>query len=76
MLLKMFSGVKNNMLAKLRVEKFLSVEYVKLINELLDLLKDPEYTKDQVYIRLDYIKDQIIKKYNLSDKDFENVDKK
>ena len=76
MLLKMFSGVKNNMLAKLSVEKFLSVEYVKLINELLDLLRDPEFTKDQVYIRLDYLKWQIIKKYNLSDKDFENVDKK
>ena len=50
MLLKMFSGVKNNMLAKLSVEKFLSVEYVKLINELLDLLRDPEFTKDQVII--------------------------
>lgn len=67
----MFQGVKNHMLAKIKVEKFISSEYVKFIIELEKLLRS-DMSKEDILWHIMNIKDQIIKKYNLSDKDIIN----
>lgn len=67
----MFKGVKNQMLAKIQIEKFISSEYVKLIIELEKLLRS-DMSKQDILWHIMNIKDQIIKKYNLNDKDIIN----
>lgn len=67
----MFSGVKNQFLAKMQVEKFISSQYVKFVIEIEKLLRS-DLSKDQILTELMNIKDQIIKKYNLTDKDIMN----
>lgn len=64
----MFQWVKNNMLAKIQVEKFISSQYVKLIIELEKMLRS-DLSKDQILAEIMKIKDEIIKKYHLTDKD-------
>ena len=67
----MFQWVKNNMLAKIQVEKFISSQYVKLIIELEKMLRS-DFSKDQILAEIMKIKDEIIKKYHLTDKDIMN----
>lgn len=65
----MFKWVKNQFLAKLQVEKFISTQYVKFIENVEKLLQNEVLTKEDCLIEIGVIKEQIIKQYNLSDKD-------
>ena len=67
----MFKWIKNQFLAKMQVEKFISSQYVKFIIEVEKLLRS-EKSKEEILSEIMNIKDQIIKKYNLSDKDIIN----
>ena len=67
----MFSGVKNQFLAKMQVEKFISSQYVKFVIEIEKMLRS-DLSKDQILTEIMKIKDEIIKKYNLTDKDIMN----
>ena len=64
----MFNGVKNQFLAKLQVEKFISSQYVKFIIEVEKLLRS-DLDKKQILVEVMKIKDTIIEKYNLTEKD-------
>ena len=64
----MFNGVKNQMLAKIKVEKFLSSQYIKFIIEVENLLRS-DLNKEQILEQVMVVKDQIIKKYGLTEKD-------
>ena len=44
----MFKGVKNQFLAKIKVEKFISSQYVKFIDMVCDMLVNQDLTKWQV----------------------------
>ena len=66
----MFKWVKNQFLAKMQVEKFISSQYVKFIIEIEKLLRS-EKTKEEILSDIMTIKDEIIKKYNLTDKDLQ-----
>lgn len=68
----MFNGVKNQFLAKMQVEKFLSVQYVRFIENVEKLLENEVLTKEDCLKEIWVIKEQIIKQYNLSDKDIKN----
>lgn len=65
----MFKWVKNQFLAKLTVEKFISSEYVKLIRLVITKLDDPNITNEDIKRDLTTISESIIAKYNLSEKD-------
>ena len=67
----MFKWIKNQFLAKMQVEKFISSQYVKFIIEIEKLLRS-DMSKDDILIQVMNIKDEIIKKYNLTDKDLIN----
>lgn len=67
----MFKWIKNQFLAKLQVEKFISSQYVKFIIEVENLLRS-DLSKEDILVQIMNIKDQIIKKYNLTDKDIIN----
>lgn len=64
----MFKWVKNQFLAKLQVEKFISSQYVKFIIEIEKLLCS-DMSKEDILTQVMAIKDEVIRKYNLSDKD-------
>lgn len=64
----MFKWVKNQFLAKLQVEKFISSQYVKFIIEIEKLLRS-DMSKEDILTQVMAIKDEVIRKYNLSDKD-------
>lgn len=64
----MFKWVKNQFLAKLQVEKFISSQYVKFIIEIEKLLRS-DMSKEDILTQVMTIKDEVIRKYNLSDKD-------
>lgn len=64
----MFKWVKNQFLAKLQVEKFISTQYVKFIIEIEKLLRS-DMSKEDILTQVMAIKDEVIRKYNLSDKD-------
>lgn len=65
----MFKWVKNQFLAKLQVEKFISSEYVKLIRLVVCKLEDPNISKEDIKRDLITISESIIAKYNLTEKD-------
>lgn len=67
----MFKWIKNQYLAKLQVEKFISSQYVKFIIEIEKLLRS-DMSKDDILANIMTIKDEVIKKYNLTDKDIIN----
>ena len=67
----MFKWIKNQFLAKMQVEKFISSQYVKFIIEVENLLRS-EKSKQEILSDIMNIKDQIIKKYNLTEKDLYN----
>ena len=69
----MFKGVKNQFLAKIKVEKFISSQYVKFIDMVCDMLVNQDLTKWQVEEKCRVIRAEIMKKYNLSEKDVNNV---
>ena len=58
----------------MQVEKFLSSQYVKFIIEVQKLLMS-DLNKNEIYDKIEVIKQEIIKKYNLSEKDLQD-DKK
>lgn len=64
----MFKWVKNQFLAKMQLEKFISTQYVKFIIEIENLLRS-EKSKEEILENIMMIKDNILKQYNLSDKD-------
>lgn len=68
----MFKWVKNQFLAKLQVEKFISSEYVKLIRLVITKLDDPNISKEDIKCDLITISESIIAKYNLSENDLHN----
>lgn len=65
----MFKWVKNQFLAKIQIEKFLSVQYVKFIENVEKLLENEVLSKEDCLKEIWVIKEQIIKQYNLSNKD-------
>lgn len=68
----MFKWVKNQFLAKIKVEKFISSQYVKFIDMVCDMLKS-DMPKGEIILKCIYIKSDIMKKYNLSENDINNV---
>lgn len=66
----MFKWIKNQMLAKIQVEKFISCQYVLFINEVLNKFNEDKPLQE-ILQDIANIKVEIIKKYNLTDKDFE-----
>lgn len=67
----MFKWIKNQFLAKLQVEKFISSQYVKFIIYIENMLKS-DVSKEYILSVVVKMKDEIIKKYNLTDKDLNN----
>lgn len=67
----MFKWVKNQFLAKLQVEKFISTQYVNFIDKVIDLLNEDK-PLHEIIKECEFIKSEIIKKYNLTDKDLTN----
>ena len=65
---------KDTKLQKLQVEKFLSSQYVKFVIEVEKLLRS-DMSKEDILCEIMKIKDEIIKRYNLTDKDIFNVKK-
>lgn len=65
----MFKWVKNQFLANLQLEKFLCKQYVKFIDMVCDMLINQDLTKWQVEEKCRVIRAEIMKKYNLTDKD-------
>ena len=61
----MFKWIKNHMLAKLQIEKFLSSQYVALIKQIQELLITDK-SKEEIFNDLQYLADQVCKKYKLS----------
>jgi len=68
----MYKRIKNNLLAKIQIEKFISSEYVKLLRLVITKLNDPDITKEDIKRDLITISESIIAKYNLTDKDIIN----
>ena len=68
----MFKWVKNQFLAKLKVEKFISSEYVKLIRLVVSKLEDPNISKEDIKRDLIIISESIIAKYGLTEDDLKN----
>ena len=68
----MFNWIKNQFLAKMQVEKFISSQYVNFINEVIKLLHS-DMNKQDIIIECRKIRDEIIDKYNLGSKDNNNV---
>lgn len=67
----MFKWIKNQFLAKMQVEKFISSQYVKFVIEVEKMLRS-EMTKEEILTQIMNIKDKIIKQYNLTEKDLTN----
>ena len=68
----MFKWIKNQFLAKMQVEKFISSQYVKFIDMVCDMLINQDLTKWEVEEKCCVIRAEIMKKYNLSEKDITN----
>lgn len=68
---KMFKWIKNQFLAKMQVEKFISSQYVKFLIVIEKLLRS-DMSKEDILVHILKIKDSVIKTYNLSDKDIVN----
>lgn len=58
------------MLAKIQLEKFISCQYVLFINDIMNKFNDDKPLQE-ILQDIANIKVEIIKKYNLTDKDFE-----
>lgn len=67
----MFKWVKNQFLAKLQVEKFISLQYCNFILEVINMLKS-DMKKEDIIIECRKIRNQIIEKYNLGINDIKH----
>lgn len=68
----MFKWVKNQFLAKMQVEKFISTQYVKFVNSVIELLENDNLSKEDVIKEITVIRDTIIERYKLTEKDIED----